>query len=256
MQRTFNYTDRLRILHEDVKFSLRQESGRWGFDATLKLDAYELPVEGLIFVEAYRQTTWMRFDFGTIGNCIVPPERQLTEFDSPEDILFRVRVTSPGTVEEPHGLLLAEANRVPLRGADETENPVTSLLPVIPSDLGAEVWKLDFEDRPRLLLNGAAGNYKQVGLEPGFVAVVYPAALREILYRILHREKYRSLDDSDDWRARWLRFAADILGVGEPPETEDDPEADDIWIDGASAAFASKHALLDKFRMFWTEGEK
>lgn len=33
----------------------------------------------------------------------------------------------------------------------------------------------------------ARGHYEQIGLEPGFVAVVYPAPLREVLERILRR---------------------------------------------------------------------
>ena len=112
MLRRFNYTGRVRLLREDVKFKLKNESnGAWSFEATLALDEYELPNDALVAVEAYRQTSWMRFDFGTIGAILQPSDRQLTEFDSPEDILFRVRVTSPGTPEEPHGLLLAEADR-------------------------------------------------------------------------------------------------------------------------------------------------
>ena len=63
----------------------------------------------------------------------------------------------------------------------------------------------------------AIGVYKQIGLDLGFVAVVYPAALREILGRILHREKYRDVDEPNDWQAQWLRFAAQVLAIGEPP---------------------------------------
>jgi hypothetical protein len=44
-----------------------------------------------------------------------PVSRALAEFDSPDDVLFRVEMTSPGTAEEPHRLLLAEADRVRLR---------------------------------------------------------------------------------------------------------------------------------------------
>lgn len=255
MLRKFNYTNRIRILHEDARFSLRPEGGKWSFDASLNLEPYELPADALVFVEAYRQTTWMRFNFGTIDNCTPPDERLLSEFDSPEDILFRVRVTAPGSGEDRHGLLLAEANRVPLRSPEEVQSPSVSLLPVVPCELGAQLWKIDFVDHPRLLLNTAAGNYKQIGIEPGFISVVYPAALREILDRILHREERRDLD-AEDWCSRWLTFASDVLGVGAPPESENGPEADDEWIDDAAASFAKKHDLLEKFRTFWMEAEK
>jgi hypothetical protein len=48
--------------------------------------------------------------------------RALAEFNSREDVLLRMRVTSPGTPEEPHGLLLAEADRVRLQ-----KHPSTTL---------------------------------------------------------------------------------------------------------------------------------
>ncbi len=253
MLRRFNYTGRVRLLGEDVRFSLKSERELWSFDATLKLAEYELPGDALVSVEAYRQTTWMRFDYGTVAGLLVPTNRILSEFDTPEDILFRVRVTSMGTLEEPHGLLLAEADRVRLRSPEDEENPRIPLLPVLPADLGAELWRIDFENYPRLLFNTAAGNYKRIGLDPGFVAVVYPAALREVLGRILHREGYRDIDDLNDWQAQWLRFAAEVLEIGEPPAEGEGEDADDDWIEKAAAAFARKHALLDKFKTFWNE---
>jgi len=251
MLRRFNYTGRVRILREDVRFSLKPEGAAWAFDAVLALDKYELPADAIVAVEAYRQTSWMRFDFGKVGALQPPVSRVLGEFDTPDDILFRIRVTSAGTPEEPHGMLLAEADRIPLRSPEELEDPRIPLLPVLPSDLGSELWRIDFEDYPRLLLNTAAGNYKQIGLDPGFISVVYPSALREVLGRILHREKYRDFDEPDDWQARWLRFAVQVLGVGEPPTEEDGEDANDDWINRAVAAFARKHGLVEKFRTFF-----
>src|SRR4051812_27764639 len=106
MQRTFNYTDRVRLRQKDVRFSLKPDGRGWSFDAVFELDGYELPGEALVSVEAYRQTTWMRWPWGTVGSLQPAGSRALAEFDSPDDVLFRVRVTSPGTPEEPHGLLL------------------------------------------------------------------------------------------------------------------------------------------------------
>ena len=254
MQRTFNYTDRVRLRQQDVRFSLKPEGRGWSFDAVFEFDGYELPGESLVFVEAYRQTTWMRWPWGTVGALQPPVGRALAEFDSPDDVLFRVRVTSPGTLGEPHGLLLAEADRVRLRAPEDLNDPRTPLLPVVPShDLGDLLWRIDFEDHPRLLINANAGDYKQIGLEPGFVAVVYPAALREVLERILRREQHRDFDDPEHPLSRWLRFAVEVLGVGEPPLESEGEDADDEWIASAVAAFARKHGLLEKFRSFWSE---
>lgn len=140
-----------------------------------------------------------------------------------------------------------------LRSPEELDDARIPLLPVLPADLGPELWRVDFEDYPRLLLNTAAGNYKRIGLDPGFVAVVYPAALREVLGRILHRENYRDIDEPNDWQAQWLRFAAQVLGIGDPPADGEGADADDDWIEAAATAFARKHGLLEKFKVFWDE---
>ena len=257
MQRRFNYTDRARLLHADVRFSLKQTDGTLGFDAALDLAEYDLPADSLVFVEAYRQTVWMRFAWGTVGALQPPALRTLTEFDSPEDILFRVRVTSPGTPDEPHGLLLAEADRVRLRGPEDTEEDRDTILPVVPTELGDELWKVSFENqRPRLLVNlHAGGNYKQFTLHPAFIALVYPAAMREVLWHIVFVEGHRDYDDPASDYSRWIRFAVEVLGVGEPPKNPGENEdADDVadWVAGAVAAFSRKHGLLGKFEAFMT----
>jgi hypothetical protein len=107
-----------------------------------------------------------------------------------------------------------------------------------------------------LLFNSAAGNYKQIGLDPLFIAIVYPAAFREVLGHILHREKHYDYDDSDDPLSRWLKFAVDVLGAGEPPTSDADEEATDEWIANAVGLFARKHSLLAKFTSYWTQEDR
>jgi hypothetical protein len=38
-----------------------------------------LPTDAKVFVEAYRQTNWMRFDFGTIGAVQAPGDLLLPD---------------------------------------------------------------------------------------------------------------------------------------------------------------------------------
>lgn len=255
MQRKFNYTDRVKLLQADVRFSLTTEGKTATFDAVLELDNYDLPPDALVFVEAYRQTAWMRFEWGTVSKLQIPTDRRLTEFESTEDVLFRVRVTSPGSHDDEHGLLVAEADRIRLRGPEEAEDTREPLLPVIPDDLGDELWRLDLVgEKPRLLLNRNAGaDYRQIGRHPAFVALVYPAAMREVLGHILKTEEHRDYDDYDNPNSRWLRFAVDVLGVGEPPDEDADSERITEWIDAAVVAFAAKHKLLDEFKNFWSK---
>jgi hypothetical protein len=115
------------------------------FNADLRLTDHELPAEALVFVEAYRRTTWMRFPFGTVADIQAPPpeRRRLSEFDSAEGIRFRVKVTQP---RDEH-ILLAAADRIPL-GKPEDEADKEALLPVVPVELGDEVWRVDLDDEP------------------------------------------------------------------------------------------------------------
>ena len=139
-----------------------------------------------------------------------------------------------------------------LRGPEDTEENSDPLLPVVPVDLGDELWRVDFSEKPRLHINkNAGGDYKQVGTHPAFVAVVYPAAMREILTHILLVMNHRDFDDPDDPHSRWLRFAVQVLGAGEPPGEDENAEKTTEWVDDAVAAFARKHGLLEKFKSFW-----
>ena len=181
MIRRFNYTHRIRIRRKDVRITLEEDNGKFSFDADLSaLAGYELPPESLVFVEAYRQTNWMRFDFGQVGAIAPQKNRALSQFDSPEGLLFRVKVTPKGDIHT----LLAEADRIPLMRPDEAEGERIPLLPVKPQKLGEEIYRVDFSgDRPLLLINSEAGNYTDIGRSPAFVSLVYPAVLREILTR-------------------------------------------------------------------------
>src|SRR5262249_34359078 len=117
-----------------------------------------------------------------------------------------------------------------------------------------EVYRLDFSnDGPILLVNRAAGDKDAIVRSPLFMSIVYPAALREILNRIILVE---GLDDPDDDgespEARWLRFATGLPGVGPIPAKDDGDR--DQWIDDAVAAFARQQAMLDRFIAGWLKG--
>lgn len=257
MQRRFNYTNRVRILHSDVKFTLKEVNGGFSFDAILDLSEYDLPPNALVFVEAYYRTSWMRFPFGTVGGMAPPDNRILSAFDSIDDIRFRVKVTAPQEDhEDEHGLLLAEADSIRLRKPDEDEDSSEVLLPVVPEDLGNELWRIDIVPdnfRTRLLVNRNAGvDFRKLATEPFFVAFVYPSAIREIL-RFILLEGHRDYDDVEDPRSRWLRFAVEVLGQGEPPPVESEQNDIITWIDDAVTQFANKHRLLTKFNEFWAK---
>jgi hypothetical protein len=251
--RRLNYTGRKKIRREDLSIALHDmPNAPVFFDADLtKLSAYKLPDDAIVSVEARLQTRWMRFSYGTVGTITPAADRTLTEFDSPDGILFSLKVTA---VTGNPGKLLAEADGIPVRFPGEAEERRDPLLPVKSDDIGQEVYRLDFSnDPPILLVNRAAGGKDAIARSPLFMSIVYPAALREILDRIIHVE---DLDDPDDdgevWQARWLRFAAALPGVGPVPPKDDGDR--DQWIDDAVASFAKQQTMLDRFIAGWQKG--
>jgi hypothetical protein len=252
--RTLNYTNRQRIRREHARITIREEKSGACFDASLRLADYSLPGDARIFVEAYRQTQYMRFDFGQVGAMRIPDERRLSDFDSAEGVLFRVKVV---TAADPHGLLLAQADQIrPRKSTDEDENRVP-LLPVVPDDnLADEVWRLDFDDQQTLLkVNSALGDWRALARDPVFLSLVYPSVLRAVLWRVLLQEKHRDTEDAEDWRSRWLRFAAGLLGVGDFPAEDDEDRISD-WIDTAVSAFCRRHNIRSTFERYWTGAQE
>lgn len=245
-----NYTDRKRISRKDVRVIMHERAGEAStFDAELTLKEYRLPDDALVFVEAYRQTLWMRFPFGKVSSIVPPIDRRLTEFESPDGLLFRVRVTSASGRE---GVILAEADKVPVRRAEEVEEDRLPLLPVQPADLGNQIWKVDFSSDPVLLINRSV-DWRALACSPVFRSLVCPAALREVLTRILMNEDHPDLEDRDDWKTRWLLFADALPGTGDMPEEEEKDRFED-WIESVVEAFAKQQSLLGVFLGFW-QGE-
>jgi hypothetical protein len=211
-----------------------------------------LPDDALVFVEAYRQTSWMRFDFGTAGAVMAPKDCSLTEFDSQEDILFRVKVTQANDTH----VLLAEADRIPLIRPEVIEDKRISLLPVKPHPLGDEIYRVDFsDDRPRLLINCAAGDWRAIAKSPAFASLVYPPVFREVITRILMVDEYDDSSDFTNWRSLWLKLAESLPSVQDCPKSADKDERMD-WIDSAVQAFATKIKNLTRFAEYWKKEEE
>lgn len=253
--RRINYTNRKRISQKDVKiYVYPSDNDSPTFDANLGLDKYDLPEDSQVYVEAYRQTSWMRFNYGSVGKIQTPSDRELTEFDSPEVIRFRVRVTS---VKNPKGVLLAEADKIRPQFPEEESDERYSLLPAKPDeDLQDQVFKLNWDDRPILLINSEVGDWRSVARDPVFVSLVYPSVLREILNRIIHVEKHFDVDLMSDWKSQWLHFASHLPGVSDLPEEDETVKFDD-WIDEAVSAFCRHFNIQEQFMNYWvSEGEK
>ncbi len=250
MIRRINFTGRKTILREDARVAVRPDAdGVLAFDAAINLADYELPQDAQVFVEAYRQTTLMRFPHGTVATPRPPGDvaRRLAEFSASDGLLFRVKVTSSG---ERAGVLLAEADRIPVSDDEEQPDNRVALLPPVGQDLGQETWRLDFSGAsgPQLLVNNRLGDWKAIAASPLFRSLVYPAAMRQVLWQVYKVEEIRHTDDPDAWGSRWLRFAASLPRAGGPPSESDDDGDWDEWINGAVESFARQHQMSDHFK--------
>lgn len=240
MIRQINHTGRKRIARNAVRISLRDEDGRLAFDATLKLGEYALPSDAHVWVEAYRQASWMQFSWGRVSQPAPPTVRWLDDFDSGDGILFRVRVTSASDSHR----ILAEADRVPCEALDG-KNQGQSLLPIRVGDLGHEVWRLEMDgDTPTLVVNRSVGDGKALARTPEFVALVYPAVVRAIFTRVLLDEDYLPEEEEEGWRGQWARFARQFLGVDEIPDSRENRR---LWIEDTACAYAQKYALAERY---------
>jgi hypothetical protein len=253
MIRRFNYTGRKKILREDVPFALTGAKPVWGFNVDLgKLTTYDLPHDARVYVEAYEQASYMRFDFGMVSAISTPSAdaRLLTEFEGSDGVRFRVKVVDAS----PEAKLLAEADGILPLSPEEAEQNKLPLLPVRHHNLHQEIWRIDFEDgtqnRPTLLISEQIPDRIAFVRSPAFTAMAWPALFREILTRILLIEKHYEVDDPDDWRSMWLLFARTFVPGSSVPK---DADTANDWINDIITAFCEKNALLAKLKEYEEE---
>lgn len=251
MKSTINFTDRKSIYHDDIKIKInKSQDGLWTFEATLDLSTYDLIPEGIVCIEAYRQSSWMRFSWGTVAFPEPSLDRSLTDFDSPEEIKFRVKVVA----SNPQGQLLAEADAIRPMDPSDDQGSRTPLLPVKPHELGDEAWKVEISDSTtKLLINPKLGDVHDVALSPAFRTLVYPAAMRQILERAIclrdNNGELPTAGEPDEWPMLWVRFCQLLPGIdatSNPFDINDDDGRRE-WIDDSIAAFCRKNDLRSCF---------
>lgn len=233
--RRFNYTGRKRILHNQVAITLHDadDGSAPTFTVELNLDDLELPPDARLVIVSSRNLAAMRFPWGTVGNPTPPANCRLD--DTRNNPLFRVMALDESE------RLLALADRVQPRRANRRE----SLLPLLESDLGNEVWQLDFGDvgdNPTLLVNrNIPGISASVRQDNAFRGLVIPEVLRAILNKAFIVDGHSPGDDAGDW-GKWVGFVQSFYDEDPPAGFNDENDAETLikWIDGAVAAFANQ----------------
>lgn len=247
-----NYTGRKRINRQDVQITVLDINGVLTFKADVQLDDYRLPPDSPLYIEAYRQTSWMRFECGNAGKPLTGAANRLSEFDSLDGIRFRVKVTEGvGT----HGKLLAVADKIPPVKPEEGDGGRLCILPVRSAEMEC-IWRLELSDTPTLLISKRAGSKDALTRSPEFIALVYPAVLGEILDEI--RDTHDEWQEEEDcWQRQWLTFVDLLPGVGDMPEiTEDsDNEAFREWKIDAMESFSRCLNIPETYSQYREEEE-
>jgi hypothetical protein len=257
MIRRFNYTGRKRIPRPKISIALSEAPKKTlVFDASVDLDGLQLPGSANIYIEAYRRAYFRRFPCGTISAPKLPKNRLLDGLDVDALILFRVKIA------DKKGRILAVADKIVPRRAEEERTDRQCLLPVDFVDLGESIWRLDLEgDLPILLLNKCLDNIREVARSDGFfLSLVYPEVVRQVLYKIVVEDDFTDpdADGEDDWMSGWLKFAIEALGSRRlPPSGQSEPIQQEKmkWIDDVVEAFCVNNRMLEKFAKAQKVGE-
>ena len=209
----------------------------WCFDLRLDLAGYRFPSDALVRVEAWRGTAFQRWEWGSVGDASGPVERDRVLVDVPETSRFRVSVIAAGD----SGRLLGLADKLRPR------LPVESLLPLVPADLGREVWRLDYgqgDDIVVLKVNRDLPDFDHtVRGNPTFRGLIMPQVLRSILERALLIDREDPAEPEGRWSS-WFDLARSILPERVPPSLSSSAEDDEIaladrWIEQVVVAFAT-----------------
>lgn len=259
MIRRFNFTGRRRLARGDVTVRLGQAAnGRAQVAVSFALEKYALPSSARVFVEAYRQTTWQRFDFGTVDAPRASAPTVLQQFGTAQGVRFRVRVVEPVTgVHAPRVLALVDDLR-PV--APPEVRGGLSLLPIDWGEFEGHTWKLEIDEEsgPLLRISRALVPDREAFIgSREFVSLVLPVVLQGVLERALLQVGGADGAESEGWARDWLKLAQAWPGVSRPPERGaaaglTDEEED--WIDDVVEAFSKACGIVERFAAWWNAG--
>jgi hypothetical protein len=250
MLRKLNFTERARIPRANVHVTLRRDTdGTLVFDPRLSFDGIGVAPSTRVFIEAYYRTSFMRFDYGSVGHFAPPDDRRLTDLDNTSLVRFRVKLVDNDGNE--HRVVAVADDIIVSEQKPETSGRMP-LLPVSFTDtLDQQAWRIAFEPNgPVLELNYRIDDIQDVAkADAAFLALVYPAAVRQVLTQILLVDGHDANEEGDEWWNFWLRWATQFAG-----SLPDDADAASFWIDEVVDAFCNRQTLIDRWHAARREG--
>jgi hypothetical protein len=248
MLRKLNFTERARMPRANVRVTLRRDAdGMLVFDPSLSFDGVAVPPSARVFVEAYYRTSFMRFDCGSVEHFAPPDDRRLTDIDSTSLVRFRVKLVAG----DEHRVVAVADDIV----VSEDKPAIAGRMPLLPvsftDSLGEQAWRIAFEPNgPVLELNNRIDNIKEAAKSDAtFFALVYPAAVRQVLTQILLVESHAAHDEGDEWWNYWLRWA-ERFTLALPDDADDAP----VWIEDVVEAFCNRQTPITRWRAVRSDG--
>ena len=239
MLRRFNHTGRHTISkdHVSIRVRPREHSDKAAFIADLELDGYGFDPAAVVRMEASRSLIVERWDVGTVTDATNSREFLGLMNEVPMTSQFKVFVVAG----DGSGRLLGAS------GPIKPKLPVESLIPLEPTDLGGEVWRVDFVDdgQPVLLVNNRLPAMSEiVRNDKQFRALVMPQVLRTVLTHIIFVAGADYDDDEETWHQGWFNLAQAVFSTRAPKVTnpEDDSQLLDAqrWIEEVVAEFSER----------------
>lgn len=251
--RRLKFLSRQKLLQEHLAISLEVSGVVKRFTAQLSLESYEFPSDARVWIDAKQLLETIRLDWGTVGELRKGPTVDISRLTG-ERVTFNVYVVDATTSRK-----LGSAVAIRPRRTGEQPQHAAALLPVDASGaVRPRVWKIAFSeldeenhsDAPVLLVDNIAAKGSAVAFleDAGVKALVLPAAMKEVLTRVLAVERTAYDDSSRAWRHAWLRFASRLIDEAPPsPGASGFHDEASDWIERSIDELSRKGELFDAF---------
>lgn len=253
MIKRLNFTGRKRIPRNKINITVHDSQPRT-FDATIDLDELSSFPDAAVYLEATcaGSSIVKRFDFGKVNRIQPPENRQLTDLEG-QNVFFTLKIVD---LSEKFGRILGLTERIhPQKTGPQTVPGRRGILPIEPSNLGQQLWRLEFrENYVVLLVNRCIPELvDRMRSDPLLYSSVYPSIIRQVLNVALSENV--DVDEEDDrWPVLWLQFGMKLHpDRAEPPQPDAPSQDREDWVEQVVEAFCENYKLMDKYRAALTE---
>jgi hypothetical protein len=242
VKKRINSTGRKKLDSQHIDIRVQVIDGQPHPTFTAKFDFTGLPTlnkDSKIYVEPYFKTSSMRFDFGTVSSPSIPADTTLSELDINESFLFRVKVVDESGIV---GRILADANGIRPRTAEDDDFNRKPLLPLVHKDLGERIWELGYDPDagPELQISSKLADLSgRLKSDPLLQGAIYPEAFRRVLNKLIDADAF---GEEDSWIESWRVFILKLTGRDLGENGFEEGEAED-FIDDAVIAFSGAHSF-------------